>query len=53
MNSEHYSDPTADKAIGNVMREWRREKKYGKKRVCTNDTGKTSRVRSKGWTCKA
>ena len=29
MNSEHYADPTADKAIGNVMQEWRRKNKYG------------------------
>lgn len=52
MNSEHYSDPTADKAIGNVMQEWRRKKKYGKERVCIDESGKTSGVRSKGRTCK-
>lgn len=40
MNSEHYADPTADEAIGNVMQEWRRKTKYGKKRICTNDTGR-------------
>lgn len=40
MNSEHYADPTADKAIGNVMREWRRETKYGKKRIFKDDTGR-------------
>lgn len=27
MNKEKYSDPTADKAIANVMREYRRKKK--------------------------
>ena len=27
MNKEKYSDPTADKAIANAMREYRRKKK--------------------------
>ena len=27
MNNEHYSDPTADIAVGRVMKEWRRAKR--------------------------
>ena len=38
MNSEHYADPTADKTIGNVVQERRREKKYGKKRIFKDDS---------------
>ena len=45
MNGERYADPTADKAIANVMREMRKEAdKHGKERVCENDTGRTFQV---------
>lgn len=30
MNREYYSDPTAERAIGNVMREYRNEKRLNK-----------------------
>lgn len=46
MNAEGYADPTAEKAIANVMREWRR-KKHGKVSVFDDDTRTEGRVRSK------
>ena len=47
MNAEGYADPTAEKAIANVMREWRRKKKHGKVSVFDDDTRTEGRVRSK------
>lgn len=50
MNAEHYADPTADKAIAKVMREWRKKearKKHGKVSVFDDDTRTTCGVRSK------
>ena len=44
MNSERYADPTADTAIGNVMQEWRRKNKYGKERICKDDSRRTFKV---------
>ena len=52
MNREHYPDPTADIAIGRVMREWKKEVKRNERRrkqeeakkskhICKNDTGRT------------
>ena len=49
MNHEHYSDPTADIAVGRVMKEWREEvmknerKKAEGKHLRKNDTGRKSR----------
>ena len=51
MNAEHYADPTADKAIAKVMREWRKKeakKKHGKVSVFNDDPRRKVRVGAKG-----
>ena len=51
MNAEHYADPTADKAIAKVMREWRKKeakKKHGKVSVFDDDPRRKVGVGSKG-----
>ena len=51
MNAEYYADPTADKAIAKVMREWRKKeakKKHGKVSVFNDDPRRKVRVGSKG-----
>lgn len=56
MNHEHYSDPTADIAIGRVMREWKKEvrnnerrKEAERKHILQDDTGTKVRKRKKRW----
>ena len=51
MNAEHYADPTADKAIAKVMREWRKKeakKKHGKVSVFNDDPRRKVGVGAKG-----
>ena len=57
MNNEHYSDPTADIAVGRVMKEWRRAKRNEREaekreHIFKNDPGGKVSERQKRWTKK-
>ena len=51
MNHEHYADPTADKAIANVMKK-EGEKRGSVRKFRAFDERATKRSRKKGWKSK-